>query len=81
MEPAPTTESLNSTMEALQTWLATEGLAFGIRLLGALAIFVIGKWAAKLVSGLLSRALERAKLDPTLNRFLTRIATLCSSSS
>lgn len=63
-------------MDAVRAWLTTEGLAFGIRLLGALANFVIGKWVAKLVAGLLTRALVRAKLDATLNRFLTRIANV-----
>lgn len=63
-------------MDAVTTWLTTEGLAFGIRLLAALAIFIIGKWIVRLLCGLISKALERAKLDPTLNRFLTRITNV-----
>ena len=86
MEPAETTQtltstaesghSINATMDAVTTWLTTEGLAFGIRLLAALAIFIIGKWIVRLLCGLISNALERAKLDPTLNRFLTRITNV-----
>lgn len=85
-EPAETTQtltstaesghSINATMDAVTTWLTTEGLAFGIRLLAALAIFIIGKWIVRLLCGLISKALERAKLDPTLNRFLTRITNV-----
>ncbi len=51
----------------------TEGLDFGIRLVTALLIFVIGKWLAKIISGAISRAFERSKMDVTLNQFLTRI--------
>lgn len=66
--------SIEKLTETVQVWLATEGLAFGIRLLGALVIFLVGKWVAKLVSGLIGGALNRAHVDATLNRFLTRIA-------
>jgi len=58
----------------IKTWLATEGLGFGIRLLTALLIFVIGKWLAKMISGAISRAFARSKMDETLNQFLTKIA-------
>jgi|UniRef100_UPI0040499A26 small conductance mechanosensitive channel len=68
------TASLQTTWDSVQVWLATEGLAFGIKLLGALVIFVIGKWLARLISGAISRALEKAKLEPTLNRFVTKIS-------
>lgn len=67
-------QSLTATMDTVQIWLATEGLSFGIKLLGALAIFVIGKWLAGVLSRAISRALERAKLEPTLNRFVTKIS-------
>ncbi len=73
METADT-NSLNSTIESLQIWLATEGASFGLKLLGAIAIFIVGKWLARLLSGVLSRALLRAKLDETLTQFVSRIA-------
>lgn len=65
---------LGVNLETVQVWLMTEGLTFGGRLLGALAVFVIGKWVAGLLSGVLSGVLDRAKMDPTLNRFVTRLA-------
>ena len=72
--PTGDTSSFNSLIDAVQIWLATEGLAFLLRLLGALLIFYIGKWVARFVSGLVAGALTRAKIEPTLGRFLTRIA-------
>lgn len=72
--PTQDTASLNSLLEAVQIWIATEGLAFGVRVLGALVIFFVGRWVAKFISGLISAALVRARIETTLNRFLTRIA-------
>jgi small conductance mechanosensitive channel len=72
--PTGDTTSLNTLVDAVQIWLATEGLAFLLRLLAALLIFLIGKWVARFISGLISGALTRAKVEPTLGRFLTRIA-------
>jgi len=72
--PTGDTSSFNSLIDAVQIWLATEGLAFLLRLLGALLIFFIGKWVARFISGLVAGALTRAKIEPTLGRFLTRIA-------
>ncbi len=72
--PTGDTSSFNSLIDAVQIWLATEGLAFLLRLLGALLIFFIGRWVARFISGLVAGALTRAKIEPTLGRFLTRIA-------
>ncbi len=66
--------TVDSTTEMIKTWLATEGLDFGIRIVTALVIFLIGKWLANLISGVISRAFARSKMDETLNQFLTRIA-------
>jgi small conductance mechanosensitive channel len=74
METNEAVQGVGVTLEAVQFWLATEGLAFGGKLVGALAVFVVGKWVAGLLSRLVSRALERAGLEATLNRFLTRLA-------
>lgn len=72
--PTADSQSIHSTIVTLQNWLATEGVAFGLRLLGALLIFFIGKLLARSLSHLLAKTLGRAKLDDTLNRFLVRIA-------
>lgn len=66
-------ESINQTTEAIKVWLMTDGLDFGIRIITALLIFVIGKWIVKIISGAISRAFARSKMDETLNQFLTKI--------
>ncbi len=49
-------------------------IQYGLNFIGALAIFFIGRWVAKSVSSLLSRALAKAKVDPTLVPFIDNLA-------
>lgn len=46
---------------------------WGINILLALVIFIVGKWIAKLLKGLCVRALEKSKVDPVLVGFLSNI--------
>lgn len=67
------TQTLLDLTATLQTWLATQGLTFAIRLIAALAIFFIGRWLAGALSRLFGGVLERAKIDATLRGFFVRI--------
>ncbi len=46
---------------------------YGLKIIAALAIFVVGRWVAKKLSALLSRTLTRAKVDPTLVPFIDNL--------
>jgi len=48
-------------------------VAFGLRLLAAIAIFVIGRWVARLLTNFAGRVMTRAKMEDTLSRFLGNI--------
>lgn len=48
-------------------------IPWGIRIVLALVVFVIGRWAAKLVTRLSGRMMERARLDSILTAFLGNI--------
>jgi small conductance mechanosensitive channel len=39
-------------------------------IVSAILILVIGRWLAKVITGYATRSMERAKLDPLVNRFL-----------
>ena len=53
-------------LEAIQTFLSTTALALGIKVLAAIAFWVISRWIiGKVVTGVRS-AMERSKVDPTL---------------
>ena len=47
---------------------------YGIKLVAALAIFVIGRWLARRLADVFGRALARAGTDETLVRFTTNLA-------
>lgn len=47
---------------------------YGLRILLALVIFVVGKWIAGLIRRGLRRTMERGKVDPVLVGFLSNIA-------
>jgi len=49
-------------------------MEFGFNLLAAVAIFVIGRWIAKLLTKICTKLLTRAKVDETLTRFLSALA-------
>ncbi|WP_192034700.1 mechanosensitive ion channel domain-containing protein [Halomonas sp. YLGW01] len=60
-------------MDALMTYLKTAGAGFAVDLVAAIAIFVIGRWVISLVHRLSLRAMERAKVEPLLVKFLGNI--------
>ncbi|MBN1946971.1 MAG: mechanosensitive ion channel [Bradymonadales bacterium] len=49
-------------------------LTYGMRLVAAIIIFVIGKWVAKLLARMIERLLVRAKVEQTLASFTRHIA-------
>lgn len=46
------------------------GAAFGLKIVAAIAIFIIGKWIAKGLTGLTRRGMEKAKVDAMLAKFI-----------
>ncbi len=49
------------------------GASFGLNLLAAIAIFIIGRWVAKIVHRVLVKGLEKAKMEAILVKFLGNI--------
>ena len=45
-------------------------VAWGIKILGAVAIYIVGKWIAKFLTNLFRKMLERSNTDITLIKFL-----------
>lgn len=48
-------------------------LAFAIKVLWVIGVFVAGLYGSKIVAGLARRGLERARIDVTLTRFVTNL--------
>ena len=66
------TEKITTWMDQVQPIL----LAFGLKALGAIAVFVIGRWLISMVTGLIGAGMTRQKLDPTVQRYLVSFITV-----
>lgn len=63
--------------EVIWTFLSTQGADFGLKLLGALAAWVIGRWLIGMSLRLMGTALKRGgKVDQTLTNYLTSIISV-----
>ena len=65
-----------TTVDVEHVWTkVSKYLAFyGLRLLAAVAIFIVGKWAASAVAKVLDHSMERAKVERTLATFIRNLA-------
>ncbi len=61
-------------IESIWTFLSTQGVEFGLKILGAVAAWIVGRWLIALVVSLIGKGLEQAKkLDNTLIRYIRSI--------
>ncbi len=62
-----------SSAQDLLNWVYALLADYGFRVIGALLILVIGRWAAKVASGLVVKGMRAAKVDATLIPFLENL--------
>jgi len=60
---------MEKAWERIQEFIAD----YGLSLIGALLIFLIGRWAAKVIKGLVARMMNKSKADPTLVAFVSNL--------
>jgi small conductance mechanosensitive channel len=58
--------NLSAMMQTVTTILTTVGL----RMLGAIAIWIVGRWLIGVALNMIGRALRKQKIDPTLIRYI-----------
>ena len=64
-------------MEATIQYLLNHAVDFGLKLLGALALWIVGGWLIKyLISNLLSRGMARQNVDATIIRYVVSALTV-----
>lgn len=69
-------EETTDTTSAVEQWLLTSGVDWAINIVLALAIFVIGRIIAGVLTGMLRKAFLRGGMDQTLTGFLCKIANI-----
>lgn len=64
------------TLHTLYVFLATQGVDFGIKVIGAIAAWVIGRWLISLAGRFMERIFERAgRIDVTVAKYLATIVS------
>jgi len=66
-------QSVTDMAIAIKAYLAENGVAFLLNILAAAAIFIIGRWLAILISNLIFKAMDKAKIDHTLAKFVKNL--------
>jgi small conductance mechanosensitive channel len=60
-------------MEDLVQTITNLTVTYGLRLLGAIAIFIIGRWVSGVITRAIQRIMERAQVDKTLVTFVKNV--------
>jgi len=60
---------MNFNFEAIWDWVSV----YSLNIIGAILIFLVGKWLARRIAKLLSKLLERNNVDQTLVQFLANL--------
>ncbi|NZD59177.1 mechanosensitive ion channel family protein, partial [Sphaerotilus montanus] len=63
-------------MNAIQNFLSTTALDLGIKILAAIAFWIVGRWLIGKVVGLIQAGMNRNSIDPTLTKYLGSIITI-----
>ena len=64
-------------IEVIWQFLTTQGADFGLKVVGAIAAWIVGRWLIGLALRLMSKGFQRGgKIDPTLSNYLTSIISV-----
>ena len=63
-------------METIKTFLGTTAIDIGVKVLAALAFWIVGRWLIGRVIGLMQAAMNRNNVDPTLTKYLGSIIAI-----
>ncbi len=76
-ELAALSEKLSTTtVTELMSELLDKAVAFGLKLLAALAIYLVGAWAIRKIKGIVARIFERKKTDAAIASFVQSIISI-----
>src|SRR5947199_159450 len=67
-------DAITMTVDALRAVADVHLIPFGVKLVIALAIFVLGRWISRAVLRALDRVMDRSKMDVSLRKFLGDVA-------
>ena len=62
--------NLSGKADELIAWLSEMGMVWGIKLLSALVVLIIGLWIIKTITKKIGKSMEKNETDPSLRSFL-----------
>lgn len=62
--------------QKMREWVVQYGAEYGLKILGALLVFVIGWWGIRLIVKLLTKGLNNSKIDISLHSFIRSIVNV-----
>jgi len=65
---------MDINVEEYQSLIETYAIPWGIKIIAAIAIFIIGRYISKIIIKVLKKVMIKAKLDETISNFLGSIA-------
>lgn len=63
-------DTLTSQTDVLVKWLSDNGVAYGMKIIGALLVLIIGLWVIKLLTKRSTKLLAKSDITPALKTFL-----------
>jgi small conductance mechanosensitive channel len=63
-------------LDKIKEFITVQGASFGLKILGAIAIWIIGSWLIGFAGKWISRVLNRQMKDPSLSRYLSSTVTV-----
>src|SRR4029453_6055726 len=63
-------------MTAIQAFVSTTLIDFGFKVLGAIALWLVGRWLINHVIALMQRVMNRNLVDPMLTKYLGSIVSI-----
>jgi len=67
---------MSMNMESIQTFLGTTAIDVGLKVLAAIAFWVVGRWMIGRLISLMQAAMNRNHVDPTLTKYLGSIIAI-----
>ena len=68
--------TITTKADALMKWITTNGVDYGMKLLGALVVLVIGLWVIKIITNRTFKLMDKTNVDAALTSFTKSILTV-----
>lgn len=69
-------DTISQRANALLTWINENGVDYGMKLLGAIIVLIIGLWVIKFITNRTSKVLEKSDITPALKTFIKSILSV-----